>query len=110
MRTLRFIVEDQIIKKDPNCDFNNLVPGTEEYLEAEFSFSKEWNNCMKVVAFYSALGVEYPPQVLKDGRTCVIPAEALQKKVFKVQVIGRRGDNYRIKTNREDVVQNGGAV
>ena len=109
MRTLRFIVEDQIIKKDPNCDFDNLVPGSEEYLEAEFAFSREWDNCIKVVAFFSSLGVEYQPQVLKDGRTCVIPAEALQKKVFKVQVIGRR-DNYRIKTNKEDVVQNGGTT
>lgn len=109
MRTLRFIVDDQIIRKDPNCDFDNLVPGSEEYLEAEFSFSREWDNCLKVVAFFSSLGVEYPPQVLRDGRTCVIPAEALQKKVFKVQVIGRR-DNYRIKTNKEDVVQNGGTA
>lgn len=109
MRTLRFIVDDQIIRKDPNCDFDNLVPGSEEYLEAEFSFSREWDNCLKVVAFYSSLGVEYPPQVLRDGRTCIIPAEALLKKVFKVQVIGRR-DNYRIKTNKEDVVQNGGTA
>lgn len=109
MRTLRFIVDDQIIRKDPSCDFDNLVPGSEEYLEAEFSFSREWDNCLKVVAFFSSLGVEYPPQVLRDGRTCVIPAEALQKKVFKVQVIGRR-DNYRIKTNKEDVVQNGGTA
>lgn len=109
MRTLRFIVDDQIIRKDPNCDFDNLVPGSEEYLEADFSFSREWDNCVKVVAFFSSLGVEYEPKVLKDGRTCIIPAEALQKKVFKVQVIGRR-DNYRIKTNKEDVVQNGGTT
>ena len=39
MRTLKFIVEGQIIKQDPSCDFTNLVPGTEGYLRAEFSFS-----------------------------------------------------------------------
>lgn len=28
MRTLSFIVDKQIIRKDPECDFSNLVPGT----------------------------------------------------------------------------------
>ncbi len=109
MRTLKFIVDNQIIRKDPNCDFENLVPGSEEYLEAEFSFSREWDNCIKVAAFYSALGIEYPPQILKDGKTCIIPTEALEKKVFKVKIVGKNGD-FKITTNKVDVVQNGGSV
>ena len=28
MRTLSFIVDKQIITKDPECDFSNLIPGT----------------------------------------------------------------------------------
>lgn len=28
MRTLSFIVDRQIIKKNPECDFDNIVPGT----------------------------------------------------------------------------------
>lgn len=28
MRTLSFIVNGQIIKKNPECDFSNLIPGT----------------------------------------------------------------------------------
>lgn len=28
MRTLSFIVEGQIIKQNPECDFSNLIPGT----------------------------------------------------------------------------------
>ena len=51
MRTLKFIVHDQIVEKDPKCDFDNLVPGTEGYLRAVFSFSPEWDDCVRVAAF-----------------------------------------------------------
>lgn len=38
MRTLKFIVDEQIIRQDPNCDFSNLVPGSKGYLQAYFHF------------------------------------------------------------------------
>lgn len=107
MKTLRFIVDNQLIKKDPNCDFSNLVPGSKGYMTAEFSFSKEWNGMSKVVGFYSPLGREYPPRVLADGKTCVIPFEALEKRIFKIQVVGRKGDTT-LRTNKAIVYQNGG--
>lgn len=107
MRTLKFIVDGQIVKLDPNCDFSNLVPGTSEYLKAEFSFSPEWDGRVKVAAFWSVLGKEYPPQLLKDGRECIIPEEALKRRKFKVQVIGKK-DGSKLTTNRVEVNQNGG--
>lgn len=107
MRTLKFIVKDQTITQDPSCDFSGLVPGSAGYLRAEFDFSSEWANCTKVVGFYSSLGIEYPPQVLKDGKSCVIPSEALQKREFRVRVIGRRRD-FNIATNTLAVRQDGG--
>lgn len=107
MRTLKFIVEDQIVKMDPDCDFSGIVPGTEGYLQAEFSFSSEWSDCVKAAGFFSTLGKEYPPQILKDGQTCIIPKEALGKRSFKIQVIGVRKD-YKIVTNRLTVKQDGG--
>lgn len=107
MRVLRFIVNDQIITQDPNCDFTGLVPGTEGYLQANFSFSPEWIGCAKVAAFYSPFGKEYPPQILKDGATCVIPSEALEKQSFKIQVIGKRKD-VKLLTNKVVISQDGG--
>ena len=109
MRTLKFIVKGQIITQDPNCDFSNLVPGTEGYLRAEFSFSPEWKGCTKVASFWSAVGDEYPPQLLADGKSCVIPAEATQRYAFKIAVVGKSGST-RITTNKVIVKQNGGAV
>lgn len=104
MRTLKFIVEGQIIRPDPNCDFSGLVPGTNQYIRAEFAFSKEWISVPKVAAFYSRLGTEYQPQALNDGRSCVIPTEALKKRRFKIRILGKNG----LVTNRVEVEQEGG--
>lgn len=109
MRILKFIVDDQIIKQDPNCDFDNLVPGSEGYLFAEFAFSKAWEGTIKVATFHSPMGREYPPQALNDGKTCKIPAEALKHKKFKIGVIGKK-DNIKIITNKVTVCQNGGVI
>lgn len=106
MRTLKFIVKGQIIKPDPECDFSGLVPGTSGYIRAEFAFSNEWRSTPKVVAFYSRLGYEYTPQVLKDGKTCTIPVEALRKRIFKLRVLGKNG----LVTNRLAIDQKGGNV
>ena len=108
MKTLTFIVENQIIKPDPTCDvFEGLVPGTEGYLLAKFTFSREWNGYSKVIAFYSMLGREYDPEVLIDDRTCLIPLEALKKRAFKIQVLGKKGES-KLTTNKLTVRQNGG--
>lgn len=107
MRTLKFIVNGQTIALDPECDVSSLVPGTEGYVQAHFTFSPEWNRCVKVVAFYSNLGTEYEPQALKDGEVCNIPSEALKKSIFKVKVFGKMND-YTICTNKVTVYQRGG--
>lgn len=107
MRTLKFIVNGQIIEKDPKCDFSNLVPGSEGYLRAEFSFSSEWKDCRKAAAFYSVMGKEFQPQMLENGTWCMIPAEACAKRDFKIRVIGMKPD-YKISTNKITVSQNGG--
>ena len=107
MRTLRFIVDGLTIRQDPECDFSNLVPGTSGYLRAEFCFSKDWDQTTRVAGFYSSLGQEYPPRVLDNGFTCIIPAEALKKSVFKVRVIGSK-NGLKLQTNKVVVHQNGG--
>lgn len=107
MRTLKFIVDGQSIAADPNCDFSGLVPGTEGYVRVEFAFSPEWNGCVKAASFWSPMGKEYPGELLKDGCSCMVPTEALKKRKFLVQVVGKR-DDYKILTHKVAVCQNGG--
>lgn len=106
MRTLKFIIDKQIIKKDPECDFSNIVPGTSGYLKAEFSFSSEWDKTIKVAAFYRN-GHECSPMLLKDGKSCIIPAEALTGRRFGIKILGK-ADSIRLTTNIIEIVQNGG--
>lgn len=109
MRTLRFIVDNQIIRQDSNCNFDNLVPGSEEHIQAEFIFTKEWNGFDKVAAFYNNLGRELGAKALIGSRSCYIPSEALKQSVFKVQVIGAN-DNVKLRTNKVEVHQKGGKL
>lgn len=106
IRTLKFIVNGQIIEKDPKCDFSGLVPGTEQYLKVEFSFSPEWTGYDKVVQF-KRFKTEFTPQILVDGKSCLIPADALKQKMFNIKILGRKG-NVKLKTNSILIVQDGG--
>ena len=106
MRTLRFIVDGQTIKQDPTCDFSGLFLNKDSDVCAEFIFSSEWNDKIKVAAFWSMLDREYEPQAL-DNNTCIIPVEAFTRASFKIQVLGIRG-RERLTTNKLVVLQTGG--
>ena len=106
MRTLRFIVDGQTIKQDPTCDFSGLFLNKDYGVCAEFIFSSEWNDKIKVAAFWSMLDREYEPQAL-DNNTCIIPVEAFSKASFKIQVLGI-GGRERFTTNKLVVLQTGG--
>ena len=106
MRTLEFIIEGQSIQPNPDCNFDGLVPGTDGHLQAKFSFSPEWDDCVKVAAFFSNLGREFPAQVITSSGICNIPVEALNKSIFKVQVIGKRKFKT-LTTNKVKVYQKG---
>ena len=108
MRVLSFVVDKQVIMKDPQCDFSNIVPGSEGYLAVKFKFSPEWDNCAKVVGFYHGR-TEFPPQVVDEDNACMIPSEALVNPWFSIQVFGKR-KGYQIGTKKITIEQNGGRV
>lgn len=111
MRTLRFIVDNASIKQDPTCDFGGLFPGRNPEVRAEFIFSNEWKDTIKVASFWSMLDAEYEPQLL-DNDSCIIPREALSRASFKVQVLGKKiksaYDQSILSTNKVTIRQTGG--
>lgn len=107
MRVLRFIVNNNSITPDPSCDFSGLFPGKEKRIQAEFTFSPEWEKRVKVAAFLSVMDKEYPPQVINNDNTCTIPAEVLEKVAFKIQVLGKRTGCATVRTNQLVVYQSG---
>ena len=107
MRTLKFLVNGETIKQDPTCDFSGLFSDKDSGVCAEFIFSSEWNDKIKVAAFWSMLDQEYEPQPLDSKNICVIPKEALGRASFKIQVLGVRGSD-RLITNKLVILQTGG--
>lgn len=108
MRVLKYVVDGLELKQNETCNFDGIVAGSQEgFVQLEFSFSSEWNDRVKVAAFYSMMGREYPPQVLEDGKTCMVPVEALQRRYYQLKVIGKN-DKSKIETNKILVSQNGG--
>ena len=101
MRLLKFNVNAQRIQKDPDCDFDNLVAGTEGYLRAQFTFSQEWQDCLIVASFWRGKNEH---AVLVENGECEIPPEALVGATFHISLIGQRGD-YQITTNKTIVRQ-----
>lgn len=109
MQVLKFNVRGQEIALDQSCSAATLIPGTEGYVQVEFTFSSDWDGCTKVVAFYSNLGKEYEPRPLNDGKVCTIPTEALKNSIIKLQVLGQKAGYY-IRTNRIAIHQKGGSI
>lgn len=104
MRILSFLVNEQQLKKDPKCNFQNISKNTKGYLYAKFTFGKGWNGC-RVAASFWCLNKEYPVIIEKDG-ICVIPEKALTWSNFKVSLTGVK-DGYKITTNKVTVEQEG---
>jgi hypothetical protein len=102
-----FNVKNQIIQKEPSCDFSGLVAGTSGYLRAKFILSDAWNNCAKVAGFFSKSGEEFTPCVLDEDNSCEIPSEALERHEFMIKLYGRKKD-YTITTQPITIKQYGG--
>lgn len=89
IRKINFEVNENLIKSDLK---NDMIP--REYLDngdiviAEFEFSSDWDNAVKVVQFNKG-DTEYDPQILEHGVTCVIPKEALDGGFFRIAVLGK---------------------
>lgn len=107
MRTLKFLVDGETIKQDPTCDFSGLFSDKDSGVCAEFAFSSEWNDKVKVAAFWSMLDKEHEPQALDDKNICIIPSDALKRASFKIQVLGLRGSE-KLTTNKLTILQTGG--
>ncbi len=64
---------------------------------AEFTFSKEWDDTVKVAKFTRG-DTEFTPKVLDHGSVCTIPTEALDGNFFRLCIIGK-SNSKEIKTN-----------
>lgn len=96
MKTLKFIVTDQSLKKDPTCDFSDWGSGDDNYVKAEFSFSPDWQGYPKAAVF-TRMRKDYAAPIIKNS--CMIPSEALIGEFFQMMLVVER-NGTRFTTNR----------
>lgn len=104
MRTLKFLVEGQNLKKDPTCDFFGIVKGSKGYLQCSFSLSREWSDC-KIAASFWNYDKEIDAAAVVHG-VCQIPDSITGRRRFGVSLTGIK-DGYRITTNKVWIEQEG---
>lgn len=107
MKHIKLVVDGNVLKHPPNFTVDGLFPGMQEPVRLEFAFSPEWKSRVKVAAFYSLLGKEHTPQVLEDGKSCIVPVEALKTAAFQVQILGK-GNGEKASTTKCTVFLKGG--
>lgn len=106
MRILEFNVKEQVLTKNPNCDFTGLVSGTKGYIKCKFNFAgSEWNSYRKVAEFLSGTMTGF--YELDDQNEVKLPDKIADRVYFNVQVYGVNG-NELIKTNKVLVKQERG--
>lgn len=56
MRELHFDVTGQLLRRNKQCDFENIVRGSDNYLCLVFHFNQEWKETKRVISFYDVDG------------------------------------------------------
>lgn len=96
MRVLKFHVKGTQIEKDSNCDFDNIVRGSHNWLQLEFDFDKEWNRTSRVISLKNIDGEER--NIILQNKV-VLQKEIMKDSVFSFVLYGKDGDR-KIQTNR----------
>lgn len=96
MRLLKFNVNRQTIAKDPECDFENIVAGSRNYLKTYFNLPESWQNYPVAASFWRGKD-EYA--VLLRNNECFIPDEVLDFPTFRVSLTCQKGSTL-IPTNK----------
>lgn len=104
MRTLKFNVDGQNLKKSPDCNFDNIVKGTKAFLKLSFSFSPEWKGCAIVVTFWN-YDNELCAVPVVNG-LCSVPDEVTDYRKIKISLTGKK-KGYKIITNKCIIRQEG---
>lgn len=108
MRDLLFNVDEQILTRDENCDFSNIIKGSHNYLSCSFNFigaSLKWKEYDAIVEFISKLGSKF---YRLDGKTSIIvPDEAASGAYFKIKLYCVKGNDIVFPTNTVIVKQRG---
>lgn len=94
MRELKFNVKGQTLEKDPNCDFDGLIMGSNNYICLVFNFSDEWKEARRAIEFTAGNMNKF----YEIDSAVILPEEITVKPYFKITLHAVSGDTQ-FKTN-----------
>lgn len=103
MRVLKYIVTGQKVERDLKCDFEDIMRGTNNYINLLFVFDKEWNDTIKVISMKNSDGIE-TNRVLENNQIS-LPLIVTGGSLFSFELYGKKTDGTIIRTNTEYVWQ-----
>lgn len=96
MRDIILNLSEQTLSKINNCDYDNIVRGSNNYLRIVLKADIQWSNMAKVITVRTLGGIEH--NAIYEPTGVLLPEEVTQNSYFEVMVTGRKG-NQLVKTN-----------
>lgn len=96
MRDIVLNLSEQTLSKIGNCDYGNIVRGSNNYLRIVLKTDIQWNNMAKVVTVRTLGGIEY--NAIYEHTGVLLPEEVTKNSYFEIMVTGKNG-NQLVKTN-----------
>lgn len=96
MRDIILNLSEQYLGKIGNCDYTNIVRGSDNYLRIVLKCDIQWNNMVKVITVRTLGGIEY--NAIYEPTGLLLPEYVTQNSYFEVMVTGKKG-NQLVKTN-----------
>lgn len=101
MRELHFDVTGQLLRRNKQCDFENIVRGSDNYLCLVFHFDNDWKETKRVISFYDVDGKQ-TNEIIQDKVT--VPVDVTHGSMFYFELTGK-SNKTRITTNRMYIEQ-----
>lgn len=105
MRILKFIVEGQTLRKDPECDFSHIIKGSKDYLGCSFKLPADWRN-IPLAATFTHYGKEICASPVFSG-ACLVDNSVTDYKNFKISLTAIKNGEI-VRTNAVKIWQEEG--
>jgi len=87
MRELLFNISGQKLEKNENCNFNDIVMNSNNYLKLVFDFDASWRGSRKAIKLTN--GKDKEVNLLIKGNSCLVPNDITNNNYFTLKLYGK---------------------
>jgi hypothetical protein len=87
MRELLFNISGQKLEKNENCNFDDIVMNSNNYLKLLFDFDASWGGSRKAIKLTN--GKDKEVNLLIKGNSCLVPNDITNNNYFTLKLYGK---------------------